>query len=143
MHTFFQMKNVIPCDKDVNENYLKHTQSLHLFRHKIKLMWLGDELGQRISKRFDIHRPNSRRRWKLGDEPSIVPTKFITGDKSGRWSSSPRWEPSFKCQRRKWFCWRIVQVCLIILWSLRLKCQPFGKSNSSSSSSSSLSSLSQ
>ena len=62
MHTFFQMKNVIPCDKDVNENYLKHTQSLHLFRHKIKLMWLGDELGQRISKRFDIHRPNSRRR---------------------------------------------------------------------------------
>ena len=29
----------------------------------------------------------------MGDEPSTVPTKFITGDgEGGRWSSSPRWE---------------------------------------------------
>ena len=25
LHTFYLTKNVIPCDKDVNENYLKHT----------------------------------------------------------------------------------------------------------------------
>ena len=62
MHTFFLMENAIPCDKDVNKNYLKHTRCFHLYRHKTKLMWLGDELGRWISKRFDIHRPNHRRR---------------------------------------------------------------------------------
>ena len=46
-------------------------------------MWLGDELGQWVTKPFVIHRLNHRRRWRLGDEPSIVPTKFITGDKVG------------------------------------------------------------
>ena len=60
---------------------------LHLFRHKRKLMWLGDELGgQCISKLFDSHRPTHRRRCRLGDQHSIVPTKFNTGDEGGRWS---------------------------------------------------------
>ena len=57
-------------------------------------MWLGDELGRWISNLFDIHRPNHRRWWRLGDEPSIFPTKFITGDKGGWWSLSLPWEPS-------------------------------------------------
>ena len=50
-------------------------------------------VGQWISKLFEIHRPNYRRRWRLGDEPSIVPNKSITGDEGGQWSSSPHWEP--------------------------------------------------
>ena len=105
LHTFLLTKNVIPCDKDVNKNYMKHSQSFHLFRHKRKLMWLGDELGRRISKFIsfisdEYHCPNHRRRWRLGDKPSIVPTKFISGDEGGRWSSSPRWEPSLKWLKR-------------------------------------------
>ena len=31
LHAFFLTKNVIPCDIDVMENYLKHTKSLQLF----------------------------------------------------------------------------------------------------------------
>ena len=51
LHTFLSRisktnENITSCDKNVNENYLKHTLSLHLFRHKGKLMWLGNEHGR-------------------------------------------------------------------------------------------------
>ena len=59
-------------------------------------MWLGDELEGWISKPFDIDRPNHCQRWRLGDEPSIVPTNVITDDEGGQWSLSPRWETSLK-----------------------------------------------
>ena len=100
LHTFFLIKilktnvNVIPCDKDVNKKYLKHTYSSHLFWHKRKLMWLGHELGCWISKLSD--RPT--RRWKLDDKHLIVHTKFNTSDDNGRWSSSLQWEPSLKAR---------------------------------------------
>ena len=46
-------------------------------------------------KTFWYSLPYTHRRWcRWGDEPLIVPTKFITGDEDGRWSSSPRWEPN-------------------------------------------------
>ena len=92
LHTFFLTKNVIPCGEDVSKNYLRHTESLYLFRRKRELMWLDDELGRWISKLFDIYHPNHRRRWRLVNEASIVPTKFITGDEGGRWDSLPRWK---------------------------------------------------
>ena len=38
----------------------------------------------------------------MGDEPSIVPTKFITDDEGGRWSSLPRWEPSLNDKIWHW-----------------------------------------
>ena len=62
---------------------MKHTLSLHIFRHKRKLMWLGDEFRRSLSKLYDINHPNNRWRWRLNDEPPIVPTKFITGNKGG------------------------------------------------------------
>ena len=73
---------------------MKHTWSLDLSQHKRKLTWLDDELGRWIAKLFDFHRPNRRRWWRLGDKPSIAPTKFITGNEGERWSSLPRWKPS-------------------------------------------------
>ena len=65
-------------------------------KKKRKLTWLGDEPGQRISKLFDIHYPNHRRRWRLDDEPLIVPPTFISGDEDGRRRLSPRFKPSLR-----------------------------------------------
>ena len=48
-------ENAISCDKDANKNY---TESLHLFRRKRKLMWLGDELERYTSSLFHIHCPD-------------------------------------------------------------------------------------
>ena len=50
--------------------------------------------GRWISKLFDIHRPTHRWRWWLDDEPSFVPTTFISDDEDRRWSLSTWWEPS-------------------------------------------------
>ena len=83
------IQNVTSCEKDVNKNLLKHSWN------KRKLTWLGDGLGQWISKPFDIHRHTHCWQWGLDDKPLIVFTKFITGEEDGQWSSS-RWETSFK-----------------------------------------------
>ena len=88
-------ENVIPRNKDINENYLKHNWSFHLFRHKRKLIWWGSEHGRCISKLFDIRHPTHHRRWRLDDEPLIVLTTFISDNEVEPWSLLPRWETSF------------------------------------------------
>ena len=72
-------------------------------------MQLGDELGQWIYIFFDIYRPKHRQRWRLGDEPSIVPTKFITGDEGGRWRSSPGGDQALESP------WLLMQHCIELI----------------------------
>ena len=83
-------------------------------------MWLGNELGRWISKLFDIHRPNHLQRWRLGDEPSVVPTKFITGDKGGRWNSSLRSFKKYRILRRQSAARNFSRV--IYHWTLDYRC---------------------
>ena len=68
------------------------TKIIFLFRHKRNLTCLGDEY-----QFFDINRPTPHLRWKLDNEPMIVPTTFISSDKDGRWSLSPRWIQALVC----------------------------------------------
>ena len=56
---------------------------MHLFRHKLKPTCLSDEPVRWISKLFDIHRPTYRWRWRLGNEPLIVPPHLSPATKMG------------------------------------------------------------
>ena len=86
LDSFFLTKNVVPCDKDVNKN-----------SWSILICYIFSDIKESsygCSMNLGDDRPNHCRRWRLGGKPSIVPTKFITGDEGGRGCSSPRWEAS-------------------------------------------------